>query len=85
MLNRVRVKTLNNKQMSGEMMGSLINTYVQSINEGAVPNIENAWTYICKSQCYKAMQESLDAYDRALRESTLNKLPMGLEELKAFH
>lgn len=76
-LNRVRIKTLNNKNMSGEMMGSLIKTYVQSINEGAVPNIENAWSYICKSQCYKAMQESIDAYDRTLKDNTLNKLPMG--------
>ena len=48
-LNRVRPKTLNNRQMNGEMMGTLIGTYVQSINEGAVPNIENAWSYICKS------------------------------------
>ena len=48
-LNRVRPKTLNNRLMNGEMMGTLIGTYVQSINEGAVPNIENAWSYICKS------------------------------------
>ena len=29
------------------MLSGLLISYVQAINEGAVPNIESAWTYVC--------------------------------------
>lgn len=29
------------------MYADLIKSYVTAINDGAVPNIETAWTYIC--------------------------------------
>lgn len=29
------------------MFAGLIDSYVTAINEGAVPNIETAWTYLC--------------------------------------
>jgi hypothetical protein len=58
---------------------------VLSINEGAVPNIENAWSYICENQCNKAIQDGLEVYDRTLKESTLNKLPISQEDLKESH
>jgi len=36
------------------MFIDLLESYVKAINEGAVPNIENAWNYICENECYKA-------------------------------
>ena len=47
-LNRVKPKTLNGKNLSGAMLCTLAESYVHAINNGAVPNIESAWTYICK-------------------------------------
>ena len=58
-INRVKAKTLNGKKLTGTMLASLAESYVVSINNGAVPNIENAWSYICKSECHKAIDESL--------------------------
>lgn len=26
----------------------LLNSYVNAINNGAIPNIENAWNYMCQ-------------------------------------
>jgi len=40
------------------MFTSLIQNYVKAINDGAVPNIENAWSYICKNECLKAVFEA---------------------------
>ena len=42
-------KTLNGREINGEILGGLLVNYIESINGGAVPNIENAWTYICMS------------------------------------
>ena len=46
-INRVNFKTLNGKKLTGPMMYTLAESYVLAINNGAVPNIETAWTYIC--------------------------------------
>ena len=44
---KVKPKTLNNKQLTGEMLLELATAYTQAINEGSVPNIQNAWSYVC--------------------------------------
>jgi hypothetical protein len=51
MLERIRPKMMNGKPLNGEMYASLVANYIQAVNSGIVPNIENAWTYICKGQC----------------------------------
>ena len=50
-INRIKPKSLNGKRLTGGMMLTLADSYVASINDGAVPNIESAWSYICKSEC----------------------------------
>ena len=32
----------------------LARSYLSAINDGAVPNIEDAWGYLCKNECMKA-------------------------------
>lgn len=48
-LNRMKPKMLNGKVLTGEMLFGVIQSYVNAINKGAVPNIESAWSYICKN------------------------------------
>jgi len=43
----MRPKTLHGNELSGVMLAGIAQSYVDAINEGAIPNIENAWTYIC--------------------------------------
>jgi hypothetical protein len=42
------VKKIHGKPMDGGTWADLIESYVHTINEGGVPNIESSWTYICK-------------------------------------
>jgi len=53
-LNRMKPKMLNGKILSGNMLAGLAKSYVEAINAGALPNIANAWSYICEHQCYEA-------------------------------
>ncbi len=84
-INRMRLKTLNGKALNGEMFCNLAQSYVAAINKGAVPNIESAWTYICKNECMKAFQKSIEKYDATIRELTNEQLPMDETELKEAH
>ena len=40
---RVKPKTLNRKQLNGEMLLGLCFAYTEAINKGSVPCIQNAW------------------------------------------
>jgi hypothetical protein len=53
-LGRIKPKSLNGKDIDGGMLANLANIYVTAINQGTIPNIENAWSYICKNECQKA-------------------------------
>lgn len=46
------------------MYCSLVKSYVDSINNGAVPNVENAWSNICQNECYKAESCAINNYDQ---------------------
>ena len=65
-LNRIKPKTLKGMALSGSMLATLTENYTKAINGGAVPNIENAWSYICKSECQKAFNLALEAYEESL-------------------
>jgi hypothetical protein len=81
-INRVKPKTLNGKKLTGAMMATLAESYVLAINNGAVPSIDNAWSYICKNECHKAIEESLTSFEDTLREIGMNKIPMEEEDLR---
>jgi hypothetical protein len=44
---KVKPKVLNGKPLTGEMILELALAYTNAINSGSVPNIQNAWTYVC--------------------------------------
>lgn len=73
------------KQLSGQMYMNLIQEYVKEINGGGVPNIQNAWSYLCKQENEKALSEAHRVYQENLKELVLVKLPMDLDELKQSH
>ena len=72
----VKAKTLNGSQLSPEMFLILAQNYVDAINQGAVPNIENAWTYICQNESKKSMEKSLEIFDIWMNEDVLHNLPL---------
>lgn len=78
----VKPKLLSGKQLSPMMFLSLAENYVTAINKGAVPNIENAWTYICQNESKKALEKAVIHFDDDLNKNILYSLPMEENELK---
>lgn len=85
LMTKARVKSLNGKPLSGSMLVGLLQSYVTSINEGAVPNIENAWTYICKAQCTAALNAAIEEYEEMMRDAISQCWPIPPENLVAVH
>jgi len=84
-LGRVKPKMVGGKALNGNMFSSLLQSYVGAINNGAVPNIESAWSYVCKNECMKASTEALDSYENNIREILHGKIPCEAEELALYH
>jgi chromosome segregation ATPase len=85
MFDGIRPKTLNGKNLNGEMLATLIENYVTAMNKGVVPTIETAWNYICKNECAKAIQDAQEVYERVVMQTIGNHFPMNEDELKALH
>lgn len=60
---KVKPKTLNGKQLTGEMILELALAYTNAINSGSVPNIQSAWTYVCQNECHRAIEEAVSHYN----------------------
>lgn len=84
-MTKVRPKLLNGTELSGENMAQLALTYIQAINDKAIPNIESAWTYLCKNQCRKAYDNAYKEYEEVMKESLANTWPVAKAVLKQVH
>ena len=67
-LQRVKPKKINGKTLNGAMFWNLVKSYVEAINKGAIPSIESSWAYICKNECLKAVEDSLDLFNKEMSE-----------------
>ncbi|CDW76855.1 guanylate-binding n-terminal domain containing protein [Stylonychia lemnae] len=65
---RVRPKTLNSKFITGEMLLELCYAYTDAINTGTLPNIQNAWSYVCQNECQRAINDSISSYEQQIRK-----------------
>lgn len=62
-LTNMRPKTIHGKNINGQILANLINSYVSAINQNEIPDIDNAWESICKFENEKAIKTSLVVYE----------------------
>lgn len=55
-MRKTKPKTIKEKFLNGSMLVELSKVYIEAINKGGVPNIDNAWKYIVKNESYKSLQ-----------------------------
>jgi hypothetical protein len=84
-LSNTKVKTLENVELNGEMLGGLVKSYLVAINDKKVPVIENCWTYICKNQCNRAYDDAFEVYSKEMNDAFEVNWPMAKQILKSLH
>ena len=60
---KIKPKQLNGRNLTGTMFVELIQAYIESINQGSVPNIENAWSSLCKNENLRAIKQAVASYE----------------------
>ena len=91
-LNLIRQKILTKcppKQINGvnltiRMFCNLTQSYVQAINDGQIPNIQDAWAFILENECIEGYNQCIEVYNNRLRESLSSDESIVLRDLQAL-
>ncbi len=62
-------KTLKHQELSPAMFTSMAQSFVDLINQGAVPDIDTAWEYMQQNQCGQACQSAVEMHTAALQKA----------------
>jgi hypothetical protein len=62
----VKAKSIAGRNLSGPLFLEAVYAYVEAVNSGKVPNIEQIWNYACQEASRKAFQDSMKLLDKAL-------------------
>ena len=77
-----KIKKIKGKEISGEILAGLLSSYVETINTGNVPNIENAWTYICKSQNIKLTRSFENEFIERMTSQIKDNIPLSEKHIQ---
>jgi hypothetical protein len=62
------------------MLVEICQAYINTINKGALPNVETAWKYVCSNESQKALKESILELEKRLEMKS--KTPLTDEDLE---
>ena len=62
MVSTLRPKTMHGRALTGPMLLSLAESYVEAINDGALPTISTAWQSVLTLEATRALQEATTLY-----------------------
>ena len=65
-----RLMRVNGVELNGRMLVTLCKQYVDAINDGQVPVIQDAWSYVCDAQRARSEELALAACARACADHT---------------
>ena len=65
---KIRPKTFHGKLISGSMLVELVQSILDSINDGGIPVIENSWKYVMKNECVSKGKELIEMFVKELKE-----------------
>ena len=64
---RVKPKILNDKVLNGQTLLELLKSYVNALNKGSVPWIENAWNNVLKFESEKNIKQLTQEYNSFIK------------------
>ena len=62
------------------MLLDLCHAYTKAINQGQVPNINSAWSNLCKNENQRAIQQAISNYTKCLEKQCLSVDPITKKE-----
>lgn len=83
-LQEAKIKKVNEKEINGEILMSMLTSYIQAMNEGVVPNVENTWFYVTQKQASELITKSVEMFRHSVFSQLQNVIPTSKQDLKIF-
>lgn len=83
MLLNAKIKMIENKPVNGEILGGILRAYIDTINSGVIPNIENTWTYVTQNQAMKLLDKCIQEFKGLVNTQLRKTIPTDARILKA--
>jgi len=58
---------MNGKALNGKILAGLLESYVEAVNKGAVPNINTAWEGVVEEERTKCFDKAIKEYKGGLK------------------
>ena len=78
--NNLKEKSVEGRKLTGEMYIDLIENYISCINSGSVPNVDQAWSNVCKMEEERIISSTKNLIDQF---KTTVTFPISKSELKS--
>eukprot|EP00898_Chlorokybus_atmophyticus_P005840 jgi/Chlat1/6257/Chrsp44S05773 len=80
-MSRAEPKRVHGSILTGPAIAGLARAFAQALNQGAVPTIATAWQSVAESECRRACDAGLEAYDAKFDKN----VPPEVEALRDAH
>ena len=67
-IKKVKPKIFKNKNLNGFLLIELIQSVLDSINNGSIPVIENSWKYVMQNECIKFGNELIQKFIKEIED-----------------
>lgn len=84
-LNQIQVKTIGDIGLTGTDYVSVIMKYVEAINSGVIPKIEDSWVAVVENQLSNGYSKGLKVYEEDMRKFEAEYIPCNDDELAKAH
>lgn len=72
----MKAKELKNNKLNGELFVSMVKSYIDSINNGEIPNIESAFVDVAKIEIKRSVNKAVNLFDSEIKELKNTSFPM---------
>lgn len=84
-LSQIQIKTVTDIGLTGSDYVSVINKYVEAINSGEIPKIEDSWVAVVENQLSNGYSKGLKVYEEDMKKFETEYIPCNEEELTKAH
>lgn len=84
-LNQINVKTVGDIPLTGADYISVTKKYIDAVNEGAIPKIEDSWAAVVESQLSNGYSRAIKAYEDDMKKFESESIPCNEDDLDKAH
>lgn len=81
---KAKVKLVDGQPINGPMLCELAQSYITAMNQGKIPTIESALTYVQQAEMRRTFERIMSKFDKEFNERVISRLPTKDEKINKY-